>query len=109
MSFVFETLKSDNLIQVNAFLIKHFFSREPLGLKLGIQPETDVSENVREKIKMMSVNQISVYHTLLQYTGGLQYNETFILWANPHEVENNWEEICPEKYYKQGSQSSREA
>ena len=44
MSFVFETLKSEDLIQVNDFLIKHFFSREPLGLRLGIKPESDVSE-----------------------------------------------------------------
>ena len=33
----------------------------------------------------------------------------FILWANPHEMDNNWEEICSEKYYKKGSQSTREA
>ena len=44
MSFVFETLKSNDLTEVNDFLIKHFFSREPLGLRLGIKPESDVSE-----------------------------------------------------------------
>ena len=44
MSFVFETLKSNDLTKVNEFLIKHFFTREPLGLRLGIQPETDLRE-----------------------------------------------------------------
>ena len=33
----------------------------------------------------------------------------FILCANPHEMGNNWEDICSEKYYKKGSQSNREA
>ena len=44
MSSIFETLKSNDLTQVNEFLIKHFFSYEPLGLRLGIRPEFDVSE-----------------------------------------------------------------
>ena len=48
MSFVFEKLNSSHLVKVNDFLIKNFFTREPLGLRLGIQPETDVSEWLSE-------------------------------------------------------------
>ena len=48
MSFVFEKLKSSHLAKVNDYLIKNFFSREPLGLRLGIQPEIDVGEWLSE-------------------------------------------------------------
>ena len=45
--------------------------------------------------------------SLPQITGGLQYNEPFILWANPDEMDNyQWKVIFPEKHYKQKSQSS---
>ena len=43
-SFDIEKLKPDDLTKVNDFLLKNFFTREPLGLRLGIQPETDVSD-----------------------------------------------------------------
>ena len=43
-SFDIEKLKPDDLIKVNDFLLKNFFTREPLGLRLGIQPEIDVSD-----------------------------------------------------------------
>ncbi len=33
-----------HLDQVNDFLTKHFFTREPLGQKLGISPEKDTQE-----------------------------------------------------------------
>ena len=29
--------------------------------------------------------------------------------TNPHKMDNNWEEIFPEKFCKKGSQSTREA
>ena len=35
---------AEHLDAVNQFLIKHFFSREPLGLRLGINPEKDTRE-----------------------------------------------------------------
>ena len=60
MSFVFETLKSDDLSQVNEFLIKHFFSREPLGLRLGIQPETDVREWLSQVTQPLLDQQVKI-------------------------------------------------
>ena len=55
----------------------------------------------RKKIKIMSVNQIALC-SLQHITGGLQYNETFILWANPQDMDKHWwKEIFPEKYYKE--------
>ena len=33
----------------------------------------------------------------------------FIIWTDQHEVEINWEEICPEKYYKKTAKCTREA
>ena len=41
-------------------------------------------KNVRGKIKMMNVDQISVYHTLLEAYN--IPNKTFILLANPQEI-----------------------
>jgi hypothetical protein len=35
-------LSIDNLEEVNAFLLENFFTKEPLGLRLGIDPERDV-------------------------------------------------------------------
>ena len=36
--------EENHLEQVNQFLINHFFSREPLGLRLGISPAKDTQE-----------------------------------------------------------------
>ena len=38
----------DKLQEINNFLIKHFFTREPLGLKLGIIPEKDTRQWLSE-------------------------------------------------------------
>ncbi len=61
MSFVFETLKSNDLTEVNDFLIKHFFSREPLGLRLGIKPESDVSEWLSQVTQPLLDQQVSFF------------------------------------------------
>ena len=39
-----QKIEPEELTKVNDFLLKNFFTREPLGLRLGIKPETDVSE-----------------------------------------------------------------
>ena len=61
MSSIFETLKSNDLTQVNEFLIKHFFSNEPLGLRLGIRPEFDVSEWLSQVTWPLLDQQVSVF------------------------------------------------
>ena len=68
MSFVFETLKSDDLSQVNEFLIKHFFSREPLGLRLGIQPETDVREWLSQVTQPLLDQQVKFFSKFSTFT-----------------------------------------
>ena len=68
MSFVFETLKSDDLIQVNDFLIKHFFSREPLGLRLGIKPESDVSEWLSQVTQPLLDQQVIFFSKFSTFT-----------------------------------------
>lgn len=44
MQITFKKAQVQDLDLVNAFLIQHFFSREPLGLRLGIRPELDTKE-----------------------------------------------------------------
>ena len=65
MSFVFEILKSEDLTQVNEFLIKHFFSREPLGIRLGIRPETDVSEWLSQVTQPLLDQQVFSFQSFL--------------------------------------------
>ena len=73
----------------------------------GLKKQNHVNlVNVRKKIKMMSVNQISVYHTLLEAYNIMRHSSSeqiHMKWTNIRE------EIFTKKYYKQGSQSSREA
>ena len=71
MSFNFEILQSEDLITTNNFLIENFFSREPLGLKLGIQPERDVSEWLSEVTQPLLDQQVK-YRRLNIETFGLK-------------------------------------
>ena len=63
-------------------------------------------KNVREKIKMMSVNQIAVYHTLLEAFNIMRHSSS-------EQIHKKWTNIGEKKYslkkYKKLSQSSREA
>ena len=68
MSFVFETLKSNDLTEVNEFLIKHFFSREPLGLRLGIQPESDVTEWLSQVTQPLLDQQVKIVSKFSTFT-----------------------------------------
>jgi len=38
----YSLIPRERLEEVNKFLVKHFFSNEPLGLSLGAEPEKDV-------------------------------------------------------------------
>ena len=44
MTLILEKATPGHLEITNTFLIEHFFSREPLGLRLGIRPEKDTKE-----------------------------------------------------------------
>ena len=72
-----------------------------LRVIFGLKLQNHVNmQNVREEIKMMSVNQISVYHTLLEAYNVMRH-------LSSEQIHMKWTII--EKYYKKGSQSTREA
>ena len=70
-SFDIEKLKPDDLTKVNDFLLKNFFTREPLGLRLGIQPETDVSDWLSQVTQPLLEQQVLYMLCLIQckYSG----------------------------------------
>ena len=59
-------------------------------------------KNVREKIKMMSVNQIAFYQVLLEAYNIMRHSSS-------EQIHKKWANIDEKKYYKQWSQSSWEA
>ena len=44
--------------EVNHFLVQHFFSREPLGLRLGIQPEQDTKYWLSQVTEPLLIQQV---------------------------------------------------
>jgi hypothetical protein len=58
----------------------------------GLKRKNHVNmKNFREKIKMMSVNQISVYHTLLEAYNIMRYSSS-------EQIHTKWTNISEKKY-----------
>ena len=56
--------EENHLDEVNQFLIKHFFSREPLGLRLGISPAKDTQEWISQvTLPLLNQNVSSIENT----------------------------------------------
>ena len=54
-----ESVPVERLDEVNDFLIEHFFSLEPLGLKLGINPDEDVRPWLSKVTKPLLEQQVN--------------------------------------------------
>ena len=66
-TFDLEQLKPNDLTKVNDFLLKNFFTREPLGLRLGIRPEADVSEWLSQVTQPLLDQQVLLFSKAFLY------------------------------------------